>query len=272
MGMFDGLLICTDLDGTLLKKDKSISSENIEAIRHFKNEGGIFTFVTGRMPYFVSQILEKINPNAPFGCVNGAALYDGKIDDYIWKATMPDGVMELVKYVDDNFNKVGIQVNTFYKTYFCKENKAMKNFRDRNNLENLVCHYEEVREPIAKIIFTSDDEYEIAEMEKELKRHPISFMFDFIRSEKSLYEILPKGINKGTSLLKLCQYLNIDKNKIITMGDYNNDIPMFNVSKVSIAVKNACKDALTAAEYVTVSNEDNAIAQVILDLKGGKYF
>ena len=47
---------------------------------------------------------------------------------------------------------------------------------------------------------------------------------------------------------------------------------MFNVSKVSIAVKNECKDALTAAEYVTVSNEDNAIAQVILDLKGGKYF
>lgn len=40
---------------------------------------------------------------------------------------MPDNVIELVKYVDKNLPEVGIQVNTFYKTYFCKENQAMKN-------------------------------------------------------------------------------------------------------------------------------------------------
>lgn len=77
MGRFDGVLICTDLDGTLLKNDKTISCENIEAIEYFKREGGYFTFVTGRMPFFVSYVLDTIKPNAPFGCVNGAGLYDG---------------------------------------------------------------------------------------------------------------------------------------------------------------------------------------------------
>lgn len=73
MGRFDGILICTDLDGTLLNSDRRISKENLEAIEYFKQEGGIFTFVTGRMPFFVSDMYEAVQPNAPFGCVNGGA-------------------------------------------------------------------------------------------------------------------------------------------------------------------------------------------------------
>ena len=71
VGKFDGILICTDLDGTLYKNDKSISPKNCEAIEYFKQEGGLFTFVTGRMPFFVSNIYETVEPNVPFGCING---------------------------------------------------------------------------------------------------------------------------------------------------------------------------------------------------------
>ena len=76
MGKFDGFLICTDLDGTLLRNDKTISPENLQAIAYFKQEGGFFTFVTGRMPFFVSHVYDRIKPNAPIGCINGGGLYD----------------------------------------------------------------------------------------------------------------------------------------------------------------------------------------------------
>ena len=56
MGKFDGVLICTDLDGTLLRNDKSISADNKAAIDYFKAEGGRFTFVTGRTPNCVDDI------------------------------------------------------------------------------------------------------------------------------------------------------------------------------------------------------------------------
>lgn len=271
MGKFDGMLICTDLDGTLLKNDKTISCENIEAIEYFKHEGGYFTFVTGRMPFFVSYVLDTIKPNAPFGCVNGAGLYDGRKGEYVWKAVMPNNVIELVKYIDNNFSDVGIQVNTYYKTYFCRENQTMKNFRKVTKLENIVCHYNDVQEPIAKIIFGSEKEEEIQKIEKMLKSHPLANEFDFIRSEKTLYEILPKGIGKGTSIINLCHHLNINVNKAIAIGDYNNDISMFKEAGIGIAVSNACKDALNAADYITVSNEEHAIARVIHDLELGKY-
>ena len=270
MGKFDGILICTDLDGTLFKNDKTISSENIEAIEYFKHEGGYFTFVTGRMPFFVSYVLETINPNAPFGCINGAGLYDGFKGEYVWKAVMPEAVIELVKYIDENFSDVGIQLNTFCKTYFCRENQTMKNFRKVTNLENIVCNYLDIREPIAKIIFGCEREEDIQRIEKMLKAHSLADKFDFIRSEETLYEILPKGIGKGISVMKLCEYLDIDVNKTIAIGDYNNDISMFDAAGVGIAVSNACKETLDAADFITVSNEEHAIAEVIRDLESGK--
>ena len=153
MGKFDGILICTELDGTLLRNDSTISVENLNAIEYFKQEGGIFTFITGRMPFFVSDIYNRVKPNAPFGCVNGGGLYDYHKHEYIWKSVMPASVVELIKCVDEKFPDVGIQVNTFYRTYFCKENQTMKNFRKITNLPNLICHYSEVKESIAKIIF-----------------------------------------------------------------------------------------------------------------------
>lgn len=271
MGKFDGILICTDLDGTLLKNDKTVSCKNIEAIEYFKQEGGLFTFVTGRMPYYVGSILEMIKPNAPIGCVNGGGLYDHIHGKYLWKSTMPDGVLELVKHIDEKIEKAGIQVCTFDTTYFCKENLAMENFRKVTKVENIACHYSDVKDPIAKIIFGSEDNDELLKIRDALFEHPLSDKFCFIRSGRTLYEVLPKEISKGTTVKKLCESMNLDINKTIALGDYNNDIPMFETAKLGIAVSNACSDALNAADFVTVSNEEDPLARVICDLENGKY-
>lgn len=271
MAKFDGILICTDLDGTLLRNDKTISTENIEAIEYFKKEGGLFTIITGRMPHTAFDICKNARINAPFGCVNGAGLYDYYKGEYIWKLALSDDFGELVELVDEKLPDVGIQVNTFYKTYFSKENTIMELFRKVTNAPNLVCNYKDVKRPIAKILFGIETEEEMQETIKLLDNHPLSEKFDFIRSERYLYEILPKGIGKGTAITKLCECLGLDKSKTIAIGDYNNDISMFNAAKIGIAVSNACQDAKNAADFITVSNEEHAIAQVIYDLESGKY-
>ena len=271
MGIFDGLLICTDLDGTLLRHDKSISRENLDAIEYFKANGGLFTIITGRMPYYVTDICEKVKPNAPFGCVNGGGLYDYNKKEYVWTQEMAEGVPEIVKCIDDNFPDVGIQVSTFNNTFFCKENISMKIFRKLTGLPNLVADYNEVEGPIAKVLFGSEENETILAIEKTLKAHPLADRYDFIRSARTLFEILPKGMSKGKSIEKLSDVLKIDKSKIIAIGDYDNDVEMFKSAGVAIAVSNACDKAKAAADYITVSNEENAVAKVIYDLGKGIY-
>lgn len=270
MGKFDGVLICTDLDGTLLRNDRTISGENKAAIEYFKAEGGYFTFVTGRMPYYAVDFYHAIRPNAPIGCVNGGGLYDFEKQEYIWTQVLPKEAVILIRAVEEALPQVGIQVSAFYRSYFCKYNETMVRFRKNTNLPDLRADYDAVPEPMAKVLFGTDVEEEIRQVEKILRSHPMAKDFDFIRSEKALFEILPKGIGKGNAITKLTEHLGLDVNKTLAIGDYNNDISMFQAAKVGVAVANACPDALAAADYITVSNEEHAVAQIIQDLERGK--
>lgn len=270
MGKFDGVLICTDLDGTLFKSDKTISSENKEAVEYFKREGGYFTFITGRMPYYSREAYEAVRPNVPFGCVNGGGLYDGDACEYVWTTELSREALLLTECIDKAFSEVGIQVCAFDKTYFSKENNTMVHFRAVTGLPNIVLPYREVQVPIAKILFGTDIEEELLAVEKMLREHPLASKFDFIRSERTLFEILPKGVNKGLALEKLIDYLKINPKNTIAVGDYNNDIGMFQAANLGVAVRNACPAALAAADYVTVSNEEHAIARIIYELESGK--
>ena len=271
MGKFDGILITTDLDGTLYKNDKTISEKNKKAIAHFKSEGGLFTFVTGRMPYYSMAAYEAVAPNAPFGCINGGGVYDGEAKKYIEAKTLPPEALALAKHIDQCVSKVGIQICCLENTYFCKETPEMARFRAETGLPNLACHYTEVKEPVAKVIFGTDDEEKIALIAKLLREHPLAEKFDFIRSQINLFEILPKGVDKGLSISSLARHLRLDEKKTVAVGDYDNDVGMLRAAGLGVAVKNASPAALAAADVVTVSNEEDAIAHVIAAIECGEY-
>ena len=269
MKNFEGFLICTDLDGTLLNDKKQISTENLCAIEHFKNNGGIFTFVTGRMPFFVSDILNAISPNAPIGCINGGGIYDHREGRYLTSTTLPLSVMELVEYAASKIDGIGVQVNHLDKIYFCKENSAMQKFREVTHVKKLTKSFNKINEPIAKIVFGDENEESISKLQEVLLEHPRAKEFDFIRSELTLFEIMPKGINKGAAISQFERLLSIERKNIIAIGDYNNDVEMLRNAGIGIAVANACEEAKAAADLITVSNNDHAIAKIIYDLEQG---
>lgn len=270
MGKFDGILICTDLDGTLFADDKSVSRENREAIEYFKKEGGRFTFITGRMPYYAQTAYAAVRPNAPFGCCNGGGLYDGEKGEYAWTAEpLPQNVSELIEAVVHEIPGIGVQYASYERSYFARENAVMVEFRAETGIPNITCSIGACPAPIMKILF-GDMEPEMEETERILRAHKRASEFDFIRSEAHLFEILGKGISKGLAIEKLCAVLGIDRAKSIAIGDYNNDIPMLRAAGVGVAVANACPEALAAADLVTVSNNESAIARVIYDIEAGK--
>ena len=269
MGIFDGILICTDLDGTLLRADKSVSEENLNAIEHFKSEGGVFTFITGRMPFFSASIGKAIGANAPFGCINGGGLYDGEAQAYLWTRELEREALELVEDADRAIAGLGIQINTFDKIYFSRENNTMKNFRARTGVADLVLDHNLVTEPIAKVVFGDDSDEKILQLQNFLLSHPKAHKFSFIHSERTLFEILPKGSDKGAVLPILTKHLGLSMQKTIAVGDYHNDIAMLQAAGLGIAVANAQPEVKAAADHITVSNEEHAIARIISDLETG---
>ena len=272
MKKFDGLLICTDLDGTLLGSDGRVSKENLEAIEYFKDKGGAFTYVTGRLPCCVAGIYDMIKPNVPMGVINGGGIYDYSAGKYLRKKELSSEVMELVELAERNVEGIGIQVNTFETVYFSQENSAMEWFRRVTGMPNVVRHYRAVDEPIAKIVFGDKRVEAIEQLMKLLKTHPLSEKFDFIRSEKALYEILPKGANKGCIIPQLCEIIGISPEKTVAVGDYNNDVSMLRAAHIGIAVANAVPEAKAAADRITVSNDEHALARIIHDIEAGEIF
>ncbi len=270
MGKFDGILICTDLDGTLLKKDKTISAENYDAIEYFKREGGYFTFVTGRVPCASRMIYEMVKPNAPVGCINGAGIYDFEKSEYLWSMTLSFHYKELITAVIEAVPSAGAQINTHDAIYFCRENESMVKFRKRTGAPNIFVDYETFDQPITKALFGDEDEKNVLKIMEVLHNHPKAADFDYIRSERTLYEIVPKGASKGNLLIKLAEILGIDKAKTIAVGDYNNDVSMIEAAGVGVAVANAVAEAKAAADIVTVSNEEHAIAKIISQIDSGE--
>ena len=262
MGKFDGILICTDLDGTLLRNDKTISEENSEAIEYFKREGGYFTFVTGRMYFTARRLYDMVKPNAPIGCINGGGIYDYEQEKYLWSMILPEGARELVGAVYDAVPSAGIQLNALDAIYFCRDNDAMYHFRKRTGATFLQGDYRTVDVPVGKVVF-GDEPENISKIAEVLSNHPRSAEFDYIRSEKTLYEILPKGSSKGNLLIKLAEILGVDARKTVAIGDYNNDVSMIRAAGVGVAVANAVEEAKAVADIVTVSNEESAIAKII---------
>ena len=121
-----------------------------------------------------------------------------------------------------------------------------------------------------KVVFGDTDIEKVDMMEEFVKTCPNAERFDFVRSEKHLFEILPKCASKGKALKILCDYLGMDIKNSVAVGDYTNDVEMIREAGVGIAVANANEDAKVVADYITVSNDEDAIARVIDDIETGK--
>ena len=262
----EGMLFCTDLDGTLYSDDKTVSKENLDAIEYFKSEGGLFTFITGRVPKTATEIYHTIKPNAPYGCFNGGGIYDPVQERYLWNLFLTEEALELVREVDHKLPEIGIQFNTENQVYFNKDSGALVNFRAITGLPKITCPYEEIKEPVMKVVFAHLEDEQILRLQDLLQRHPKAHLFDFIRSEQPLYELLPKGVSKGAALCKLAELLNIEMSNTVAVGDYHNDVSMLQAAGLGYAVANAVEEAKAVADRITVSNNEHAIARIVEEL------
>lgn len=267
MGKFDGILLCTDLDDTLLTSDKRISEENKKAIEYFKKEGGLFTFATGRVPRGARLMLEYITPNAPMVCFNGAGIYDFNKNKLIWSLDLDAGAINVVEYVDKNMPQAGIEICTESHVYFAKLNRLVREHQIFEKLPDDFADYHDIHETWRKVIFMVE-ENEIPDLRKLIANSEFKDKYTFIQSSPYYYELLPHDAGKGKALLKLAEILRVKTT--IGMGDNENDIDLIKCADIGVAVANAVPEAQECADLITVDNHSHAAAAIIRALNDGK--
>lgn len=263
MGIFDGYLICSDVDGTLISDDFKIPTVNLEAIKYFQEEGGMFTLATGRTPQGMKLYTNKVNPNAPVVCQNGAAIYDISLGKYLWTSPLDDYPYDIVEYIMEKYPDCGIEVLCESGVYYVKENDYTTKHMIDEKFKVIRRDYRDIKEPWLKILIAECSEG-ADDIQRDLASSSFVDKYQLVRSYITYYEVLEKTTNKGKALENLRRILNVDAEKIITIGDNDNDSEMLLVAGESYAVKGASSKALRSAKYtLDADNNDGAIARVI---------
>lgn len=268
MGKFDGMLLCTDLDDTLLTDNKQVSEKNRKAIDYFKSEGGLFTFSTGRVPMGARLILEYVVPNAPIVCFNGGGIYDFSENKMLWSRKLDSDAISAVEYVDRRLDFVGIEICTEEKIYFSKINAKVREHQILEKLPDNDLDYHDIPEVWQKVLFMTE-EHELNTVRRTISESPFADKYTFVQSSPWYYELLPKNSTKGDGLIQLGELCGIDRSRIIAVGDNENDLEMVKMAGVGIAVENAIPIVKSSADYITADNNSDAIAKVIYDLENG---
>lgn len=269
MGKFDGILICSDLDDTLLTSQRTISAENKTAIEYFMSQGGKFTFCTGRVPEGARLALEYVVPNVPMVCFNGSAIYDFTADKLLWETELDDEVCGVIDYVVGAMPEIGIEVCTVGGSYHCRSNRFTTEHAMIEHLPEKIMKYTEISEKWKKVIMMGEIE-DIAKLKKLIAESEFADRYKFIQSYKHYYEILPKDAGKGEAMLKLADMLGIDRKRTVGIGDNENDITLVKLAGVGVAVENAVDAVKKAADYITVDNDNHALAALIYGIEKGK--
>ena len=259
MAKFDGLLLCTDLDDTLLTDDKRVSEENIAALQYFMENGGLFTFATGRVPEGARLMLQYIVPNAPMVCFNGGAIYDYASEKFIWQAELNDRAEGAIAYVEKNFPPAGIEVCTDSQVYFCRTNRIVEEHKRMENFPDNDRDYHDIHETWRKVMFMVEEK-DIEPLKNVIAESPYANDFTYMRSSPWYYELLPKGATKGAGMLRLAKFLGIRPENTIGMGDNENDLSLVQDAGLGIAVANAADCIKKAATMLTVDNNSHAVS------------
>lgn len=263
-------LIAIDMDGTLLNEKKHIDKAQKEAIHEAVEAGIKIVLCTGRplygiLPFYEELGLSELDSEGYVILNNGCSIHktkDWKLIDQVNFTS--DDIEYLYKFsesYDINFTLVN---DTYYFNIGRKPtDELIKDagfvFSDITDIS--LEEAKSGKHKIMKIMFLGNPEI-MADFQKE-NENILKDKYSSVLSQPYVYEILPKGNNKGTGLKKLAKKLGIRQKEIMAIGDGNNDIEMFEYTNYSVAMENGTELAKKAAKYQTDSNENDGVAKAI---------
>jgi Cof subfamily protein (haloacid dehalogenase superfamily) len=260
-------LIATDLDGTLLRDDKSVSDRTIAALAAAEDAGIEVFFVTGRPARWMDVVSEHVHGHGLAICANGAAVVDlhagGKVLEV--RALERSIALDVVRTLRDaapgtSFAvelTTGIHYEPDYPPFHLDPGATVA------TAEKLLDEdHPDAGAPVIKLLahhpeLTPDGFLTLA-------RTAAGELASFTRSSPTaLLEVSGLGVSKASTLALCCAQRGISADEVVAFGDMPNDVEMLTWAGTSYAMGNAHPDVIAAASGRTVANNEDGVAVVI---------
>ena len=264
-------LYISDLDGTLLNRNSTVSPHSIEKINYLLQKGMLFTIATARTPATVVPWLEQLQIDIPAVLMNGAVLYDIRRKLYIRTNGFTDnsalryidllekrGLIPFVYRIDNNKLKVFHKPLTYdiqreFKRQ--RENTPYKEFIPTINYSDELLD----NPPLFLMVIDRFDKLQTAAAEINRAGKCSFFCYrDIVDLEYGYLEIYPKGVSKAATAQQIIDKLT--PWEVVAFGDNLNDMPLFKIADRRYAPENAVNEVKQQATAIIADNDHDGVA------------
>ena len=267
------ILFFSDMDGTFLKHDKTISEENLAAVKRLSEAGGRFIITTGRVIQASKHYFEPMGNAFPAILCNGGMIYDCASGKVMWSKYLDaDTAKSSIEQLLEEFPDVCAEICTPNCIYDVNINDTERgHWKSAGFTAEIVGSIDEVpRENWSKVLFAMKAE-RIESFAAYCRTLPHYDKAEYVTSGTIFHEMLPKDCSKGSALKRLPQVYHIENPFTVAMGDYDNDIEMLQSADLAVCPANARDNVKAVCAWVTrETSEENAVAGVIDTLLAAK--
>jgi Cof subfamily protein (haloacid dehalogenase superfamily)/beta-phosphoglucomutase family hydrolase len=257
-----GLLIA-DVDETLLTAEKVLTERACRAVDRLRAGGVELAITSGRPPRGMAMLVEPLKLTTPIAAFNGGMFVKPDLTTTIEQCTLS---LAVAGEVVDHLMRAGLDVWVYRGSdWFIRYPDAPHVAREEATVQfqpTVVDDLRGVLDGAVKIVGVSDDRALVARVEAELRQR-IGGHASAARSQPYYLDVTHPDANKGMVVRVDSRYLQIPLQRIAAVGDMPNDVPMFGVAGMSIAMGNASPEVQRAARHVTTSNDEEGFAHAV---------
>ena len=255
-------LVVSDVDGTLLTKDKTLTDGAVAAVRRLREAGIGFTIVSSRPTIGMGFLLGPLAITLPVGSFNGSSIVDPGLKLIEQHLIPPDVAPRALGVLE----KFGVDIWLFTNEQWLTRNPDGEyvghEIRAIKHDPVIVDDFAPYLTRACKIVGASSDAALLIRCEAAMKQ-AVGEQATAVRSQTYYLDVTPPGHDKGTFVEAMAKRLGVPSAEVATIGDMQNDLPMFARSGMSVAMGNASDDVKQRATFVTASNEDEGFAKAI---------
>jgi len=277
MGIFDGVLLASDFDNTLLNTEvprrtgapvPRLSAGNRAALEYFMAQGGRFALATGRALAAIEKLVDDIPTNSPAVICNGAAMYDFQAREYLDIIMLDEVVSQRCQEVLERFPTTAVEAYPLKNVIHAVRPNLYT--RQHEHVTHVAVHEDasimDIPRPMTKLMF-EDCHETLLDIRAFLLSQPWIGGYEVFFSDQTLLEMTARGANKGGMVARLAQRLGIESSHVYCVGDEANDLSMLVIAAEGFAPANCVEAVRQSGATVVADCDHDALADVVARLE-----